>query len=154
MAFQPLKMWICYAFYAYYAYLALLHCSMKNVHFGRKWQYVGIAFIYATVLFLGHTETYLYPFVSKTKCCDFYFFSLQLMFQKTPPWMWSQILVSSLHCWFKPFHWIQHSGSLLTMPRTACLPLGPELGLMPTSGRLWRIGKLVKGELSHLASHV
>lgn len=76
-------MWICYAFCAYYAHLTIPHCSIKNVRFGEKWQYVGIAFIYATVLFLGHTETYLRPFVSKTKCCDLYFFSLQLMFQKT-----------------------------------------------------------------------
>lgn len=74
-----------YAFYAYYAYLAIPHCSIKNLRFEKKWQYVDIAFICAAVLFLRHTETYLYPFVSKTECCDFYFFYLQLMFQKTPP---------------------------------------------------------------------
>lgn len=74
MDFQPLKIWICYEFYIYYAYLAILHCSIKNVHFGKKWQYVGTAFIYATIPFLGPTETY--PFVSKTKCCDFLYLLL------------------------------------------------------------------------------
>lgn len=149
MAFQPLKMWICCAFYAYYAYLAVLHCSMKNVHFGKKWQYVGIAFIYATVLFLGHSETYLYPFVSKTKCCDFYFFYLQLMFLKTPPWMWSQILVSSLHCWFKPFHWIQDpswpcsSSGLLACLWALSWVWCPPVGGWEREGNWWKGSSLI-----------
>lgn len=115
-------MWICYALYAYYAHLAIPHCSIKNVHFGKKWQCVWTAFIYATVLFLGHTETNLYPFVSKTKCCDFYFFSLQLMFQSTPPCVWSQIPVSSLHCCFSHFtEFSTQDPSCST--QAACLPL-------------------------------